>query len=178
MGPIVTVLQVPRVTASLTTFDPMTGSPERDAFSRRLHEVCDDLKLPAGHGRQAGLGRLFEVTPKGARKWLTGEGWPEMSMAMRIANKAGVNVLWLLQGTGPKRGERIDDSLRLVAEAIEHLPSAERGRVLHFLSFELAQHPGWFATEATARYAAAIDALAARPVLSAPPAQAEKAKAA
>jgi hypothetical protein len=144
-------------------------SSERQVFALRMHEICDDLKLPKGRGRQTELGKLLEVTPKGARKWLTGAGWPEMDMAVRIANKAGVNVLWLLQGTGLKRGDRIDENTRTVVEAIERLPTEERGRVLNYLRFELQEHPGWFAEETRARYVSAIDALTRKPPSNAGP---------
>lgn len=155
----------------------MPISPNSAAFSSRLEEACSEKRMPL-RGRQSAIARKLQVTQQAVRKWRAGEAYPDMSRAIELANWLEVNVVWLLQGTGPKRGERIDDSLRLVAEAIEHLPTDERARVLRFLSFELAQHPGWFANEATARYSAAIDALAARPVLNTPPAHTEKDKAA
>jgi transcriptional regulator with XRE-family HTH domain len=178
MGPSVTVLQGPIVTGALRTFGSMMESPERAAFALRMHELCDDLGVAAGHGRQAALGRMLNVTPKGARKWLTGEGWPEMSMAVRIANLAGVNLLWLLQGSGPKRGERIDPNVLALVEAIEHLPKEERGHIANYLRFEFQKLPNWFVAEAQARYRAALDALATAPAPAVPAADATNQQAA
>lgn len=88
-----------------------------------------------------------------------------MSMAVRIANLAGVNVLWLLQGNGPKRGERVDPNVLAVVEAIEHLPQEERSHIASYLGFEFQKLPHWFVAEAQARYVVALDALARRPAL-------------
>jgi transcriptional regulator with XRE-family HTH domain len=132
----------------------------RRAFAARLHEVCDLLDIPEGHGRQAQLGRRLGVSPKAARKWLTGAGWPEMDTAVRIAEMAEVELAWLLQGHGPMRGS-IDTETLTVAEAMKSLPTEERRRVLGYLRYEITQRRDWFAKETATRYSAAIDRLAA-----------------
>jgi transcriptional regulator with XRE-family HTH domain len=132
-----------------------------------MEEVCDLLGIPEGHGRQAELGRAFGVTPKAARKWLQGEGYPEMAKAVEICSRVDVNLTWLLQGVGPQRGHAIDgDQLRIV-EALQALPREQRTAVFEFIRFTLDRTPGWFAEEQRGRYMAALDALRAREV--APP---------
>lgn len=91
-------------------------------FAARMNEICDDKGLTKAHGRQAELGRKFDVTPKAARRWLLGLGLPELVMAIRIAEWADVNLNWLLQGVGPKRGNRIDARLAVLDDAIHSLP--------------------------------------------------------
>lgn len=92
------------------------------AFAERMHEVCDDMGLPAERGRQSDLARHFGVTPKAARKWLNGDNYPELPLAIRIANWAQVNITWLLQGSGLKRGNRIDGKVAVLDEALHSLP--------------------------------------------------------
>jgi len=132
----------------------------RQAFAARINEVCDDLQIPRGHGRQTALGKLFGVTPKGARKWLVGAGYPDMAMAVRIANAARVNVNWLLQGLGPKRGEHYDLRTVTITEGIEELPSEDRKQVFEFIRYKFDKADGWFAEEKLARYMTVLDQLA------------------
>jgi hypothetical protein len=91
-------------------------------FAARMNEICDDMQITAGHGRQTALAANFKVTAKAARKWLLGLGYPEMSMAVRLANWAGVNLTWLLQGAGSKHGDKVDFKAIVIAEAIKSLP--------------------------------------------------------
>lgn len=99
-----------------------TESDVLQGFAARMHEICDDMGVVAGRGRQTELGGIFSVNAKSARKWLQGIGYPEMSMAVRIANWADVNVVWLLQGYGLKRGTRIDGKALVLDDAIHALP--------------------------------------------------------
>lgn len=145
----------------------MPFSANSKAFAARLEEACDQQKIPL-RGRQSAIARRLKVTQQAVRKWRAGEAYPDMSRAIELSNWLCVNVVWLLQGTGPKCGERINDSTRLISEAIEHLPHEERGRVLNYLRFELQEHPGWFAAETRARYVEAIDALVRKPAASDP----------
>jgi transcriptional regulator with XRE-family HTH domain len=138
--------------------------PERDAlaaFAARLHEACDAAEIPQ-RGRQSALALRLKVSYQAVKKWLDGVGFPDLHRAVALADELKVNVTWLLQGNGPMRGERVDDSVRLVVEAIDALPREERTRVLAFLSFEMSQRPQWFAEEARVRYADAIAKFANR----------------
>jgi hypothetical protein len=84
----------------------MEENHELEAFSRRMHEICDDMKLPV-HGRQSGLAKLFNVSQKGARKWLEAESFPRWEHIIRITGWAGVTVEWLVTGREPKKIDQI-----------------------------------------------------------------------
>lgn len=123
MGVKLTNAQGVTLTYRFCTFAGM-GIPDvdeiREAFAERLNLLCDDMGLP-DRGRQTHLAKIFGVTNKAARLWLKGLGYPEMTMAVRIAEWAGVNVTWLLQGTGPRSGDRTEDRARVLDEALHAL---------------------------------------------------------
>lgn len=135
----------------------------RAAFAARMHEVCDILEIPRGHGRNAALGRICSVTANAARKWLLGLSYPEMPMAVGLCQKAEVNVLWLLQGTPPKKGEHVDPKALHLAEALEGLPVDNRNAVLDYMRFQIGNTGSWFASEALRTYMADIEALRRQP---------------
>ena len=114
--------QQPAVTRLEATFHKV-DSPEalRQSFAQRLAEICADKGLPL-RGRQTELSRLFKVSQQAAGKWLKAQSYPEMATAVALAAWAGVNVTWLLQGTGPKRGDRVDTKAVVLDEAIRSLP--------------------------------------------------------
>lgn len=129
-------------------------------FAERINEICEDKNLPA-RGRQTRLGKEFNLTPNAARKWLLGEGMPELPMAVRIANWAGVNVQWLLQGTLPKSQAPTTVAAALILEeALRELPPEVARDLLDYIAYKITK-----AFEASpakaARYARAIDSLAA-----------------
>lgn len=105
------------------------------AFSERMNEVCDDMGVPPkGHNRQATLGRLFKVTQKGARKWLVGEGYPKMSIAIEIAKWARINIQWLLMGEGPKKPEiPYSEEALAIAKLWEEMPEPERVHIRNIM---------------------------------------------
>ena len=140
----------------------METSELRAAFAARLSEVCDDLGLPTERGRQTELGKRFGVTPKAARKWLNGDGFPELETAIRICNDAGVNVTWLLQGIGPKRAAESRD-VAAVGEAIAALPRDDQQQALDFIKYKIVTADEWFTAERTARYLAMIDRIGKTP---------------
>ena len=75
----------------------------REGFSGRLNEVLDEHGVAGkGAGRQIVVSKTFGVTQNGARKWLEGEGVPELTRVMEIAQRYRVCVEWLLTGSGPK----------------------------------------------------------------------------
>lgn len=137
----------------------MGSNSIREAFAERLNEVCDDLEIPRGHGRQAALGRMFDVTAKAARNWLIGTGFPEMELALRIADKAKVNINWLLQGTGPKRNDEDAGIAVVVTEGISALEEADRRAVIDYMRFKFGESKGWLADERRARYLGALENL-------------------
>ena len=101
--PKVTLQQELIVPALGVTISSMNDNAERIAFSDRLNEICDEMKVPPkGQARQGTVARLFGVTQKGARKWLENEGYPSLDKAREIAVWAGVQIEWLLSGRGLK----------------------------------------------------------------------------
>ena len=131
-------------------------------FASRLSELCDDMKLPPHRGRQTALATQFGVSPNAARKWLRGEGMPELDMAVRIADWAKVNVAWLLQGYGPKRGEG-DTTPGELFDAVQQLPNDDGQQVLDFIRYKIERADGWFASERLARYMTLLDKIAKPP---------------
>lgn len=138
----------------------MAASEQLAAFAKRMDEVCNDLNLPQGRGRQTALGKRFNVTAKAARKWLTGEGYPELVLAVAIANDAKVHLTWLLQGVGPKRPASAQGVADVLQEGIEALPKDDRKAVLDFLRYKFERADGWFAKEQLGRYLTSLDKLA------------------
>jgi transcriptional regulator with XRE-family HTH domain len=141
----------------------MTSDTVLPAFAERLHDLCTAAGLGA-RGRYSALAKKLEVTPNAARKWLLGQGFPELAMAVRICNLTDptTNLLWLLQGTGTRTGERLDNVAAAVNEVLDQLPREQRNAVLEFIRFTIVRTPGWFAEEQRARYLTSLDALSAR----------------
>jgi hypothetical protein len=92
--------KAPRRSAS----SPRDKIGSRETFGKRFNQLCDEQGIPPkGKNRQKIVGIRFSVTQQGARKWLEGEGFPEMEKAIEIAISFNVCVEWLLTGRGPKR---------------------------------------------------------------------------
>lgn len=129
-----------------------------EEFAQRLHEVCDDMGLPKKHGRQTALAKLLEVTPKAARQWLNGEHYPEMPKAVRISNWGNVNVTWLLQGAGLKRGTRLDAKIIVLDEALHSLPPEQGIDVMDTLRAKLLRAGRLHVSEPASRYEVMLQA--------------------
>lgn len=158
LGLKVTFAQGLRVTYNPSTFAGVEATALRQAFARRMHEVCDELGIAPGRGRQTLLGKRFGVTPKAARKWLEGVGYPDLDMAVRIAQEAGVHVNWLLQGAGPKHVDRArNDTAERIGDIVESLPADERQQTLDFIRYKLERSGQWYAADTVGRYLAFID---------------------
>lgn len=137
---------------------PMTNQTEQKiSFAARLNELCDDMQLPA-HGRQALLAKQFGVGPKAARKWLLGEGYPEMDLAIRIAQWANVSFNWLMTGMGPKREGHADTKVVVLDEALDSMPVDDRQQVFDFIEYKIHRNEAMFAGERLTRYLTMIDA--------------------
>lgn len=162
MGPNVTFLQGPKVTDRLVTFGPVETDDQqiRQDFARRLNEVCDDMGLPKERGRQTALAATFKVTNKAARKWLIGEGLPELALAVRIANWGSVSALWLLQGAGDKTPEppRVDVKTALLNEALRDLPRESAIDLIDNIRVKLQRAGKLPADEAPGRYTSMLEA--------------------
>lgn len=136
----------------------MSPSDTLNSFADRLHEVCDDMKLPK-HGRQTLLARKFDVTQGATKKWLSGDGYPSMDNIVAICDWAGVNVNWLVQGVGPKRTDGIDTKSLILGEAIESMPEPDRQQALDFIGYKIERSSApIFTGERLARYMKMLDA--------------------
>ena len=83
---------------------PNDAATARANFSHRFNEALDDLGVPPkGKGRQEIVGEMFDVSQKGARKWLEGEAIPKSGRHEEFCEKLDVSYNWLFAGNGPKR---------------------------------------------------------------------------
>lgn len=160
LGLIVTPSQGQEVTAALVTFGPVTTPPSDSdvltGFAQRLNDVCDDMGITPDRGRQTALAKQFGVNPKAARKWLLGIGLPELATAIRIAVWGDVNLTWLLQGSGAKRGMRVDTKALVLDEAVRSLPSELGTDLVDNLRAKL-QRIGRLSAEPASRYRSMLD---------------------
>lgn len=150
--PQVTESQAPQVLGLLTNLRFVSIQDVRKGFAARLHEICDDQGIPAERGRQTRLGEIFKVTPNAARKWLKGSGMPSLDVVVDIANWAGVNVNWLLQGTGLKKGDRVSTRDIVLGEVLSTLPPERRHSVLDQIRYQLERAGPKIVSEKMARY--------------------------
>lgn len=71
----------------------------KQEFAKRLHKALDAAGYPA-RGRARILSREFNISDKGASKWLNGDAIPETSKIPLIAQFLKIHAEWLLSGTG------------------------------------------------------------------------------
>lgn len=136
----------------------MASNETLTGFAGRLNEVCDDLGLPK-HGRQTLLAKKFNVTQGATKKWLSGEGYPTIDNLVAICEWAGVNVNWMLQGTGPKRTDAVDTKSLVLGEAVETMLPSDRQQVLDFIGYKIERSTApIFVGERLARYMKMLDA--------------------
>ena len=79
--------------------DQMTKQTDKvkEEFTKRLHEAMDKKGYPV-RGRARVLSKEFQISDKGASKWLNGDAIPETSKIPLLASFLGVNAEWLLNG--------------------------------------------------------------------------------
>lgn len=150
--------QQPAVPCQAATFGCVsTPPPNRLAFSQRLAELCEEMGLPK-RGRQTRLAQLFKVSQQAARKWLDAESFPMLETLVEIADWADVNINWLLQGAGPKRGNRIDTKALILDEAVHSLTPALGADLLDSLRAKLIRLGKLSVEEPNDRYMAMLRA--------------------
>ncbi len=71
----------------------------KEGFAKRINEAMELKGYPV-RGRARVLSKEFEVSDKGAGKWLKGESIPETSKLPLIASFLGVTTEWLMNGKG------------------------------------------------------------------------------
>lgn len=69
----------------------------KEEFAKRLHKAMDIAGYPV-RGRARILSQKFQISDKGAGKWLNGEAIPETSKIPVLASFLDVNTEWLLSG--------------------------------------------------------------------------------
>jgi transcriptional regulator with XRE-family HTH domain len=131
-------MQVLIVPAESRTIEPVVTQwdGERLAFAKRFNLACDRAGIPAkGRGRQTAVATLFQVSQKGARKWLEGEAIPNTKRLPAMARLLGVTTEWLLTGDDPpltgglpvgEEAQTYDLEDLRVARAIRSLPPKSR----------------------------------------------------
>lgn len=72
----------------------------KEDFAKRINEAMELKGFPV-RGRARVLSKEFEVSDKGAGKWLKGEAIPETSKLPLLASFLGVSTEWLMNGSGP-----------------------------------------------------------------------------
>lgn len=110
---------------------------ELEKFASRLHEALDDYGMTRD-GRQSELGRMFHVTQRAARYWLTGDGFPKTEKIIEISKRLGVNLEWLLTGRGPKNNYDSSTPNNQIFIAIyENLPEEAKKEIMGYAAYVL-----------------------------------------
>ena len=94
----------------------MNTNNERNVFSRRLNELCNEKHLPV-YGRQSIIRDYFnsiriKISQESVRKWLTGESIPRHEKLIILCGYFDVSYEWLLTGKGEKRKSLADKSAK------------------------------------------------------------------
>ena len=71
----------------------------KEDFANRLNEAMDLKGYPV-RGRARILSKEFDISDKGAGKWIKGEAIPETSKFPQLSKFLGVSTEWLLNGSG------------------------------------------------------------------------------
>lgn len=82
----------------------------KEDFAKRINKAMDSKGYPI-RGRARVLSKQFDVSDKGAGKWLKGESIPETSKLPLIASFLGVTTEWLMNGKEPNT--RLDNNIDL-----------------------------------------------------------------
>ncbi|WP_252512235.1 LexA family protein [Acinetobacter bereziniae] len=83
----------------------------KQEFAQRLHKAMDAVGYPS-RGRARILSREFNISDKGAGKWLNGDAIPETSKIPLLSKFLKVNSEWLLSGTGLMAKDIEQDKLK------------------------------------------------------------------
>lgn len=80
------------------------------------------------------LATFLGLNRQTCHKWLTGEAIPETTLMFKIAQRFGVDVMWLAHGTGEmlQRSEKLTDSEAAVVGLCRELEETERKRWVAF----------------------------------------------
>ncbi len=93
----------------------------KEDFAKRLHKAMDSKGYPR-RGRARILSKEFNISDKGAGKWLNGEAIPETSKIPLLAAFLDINAEWLLSVSDdlristPQRFKITTDSFKKINE--------------------------------------------------------------
>lgn len=96
-------------------------TPENRLFAERLNMLADEAQMPL-RGRQVIFGDLFGAGQKGARRWLKGNGFPQLQKCIEMSVHFGVHLEWLMTGRGPKNVLGKDDPYLIFINIFTSLP--------------------------------------------------------
>lgn len=141
LQPKVIISQQLTVSSYTDTVSRMKNMSELENFSHRLNELCDEKDIPLW-GRQVAMGKIFDVSQNGARKWLDGESWPRMETLIKISAWADVSIDWLISGRGEKRKSQhySSEPISHVLTVMENM-SSEQQFLLARLADQVIQPP-------------------------------------
>ncbi|MDR6541582.1 phage repressor protein C with HTH and peptisase S24 domain [Acinetobacter bereziniae] len=80
----------------------------KEEFAERINEAMSLRGYPI-RGRARILSKQFEISDKGAGKWLKGEAMPETSKIPLLADFLGVSAEWLLNGSDQQILKKSDE---------------------------------------------------------------------
>lgn len=114
----------------------MANSIEKQYFSKRLIELCENKNLPL-RGRQSVLKKLCGVKQQSVSKWFNAEAIPEYEHCLKLCDYFGVNFEWFIAGKGNKYRKDVDDNSFMQEQFgrdKENISVAESGRIKEFLT--------------------------------------------
>jgi hypothetical protein len=104
---------------------------EQGLFSARLNTLADEAQMKQ-RGRSALLGGLFGSSQKGARRWLTGDGFPTLQKCIEMSLHFGVHLEWLMTGRGAKNVLAKDDPYLTFINIFTSLPDEPKNQIVLF----------------------------------------------
>jgi hypothetical protein len=109
-------------------------------FSARLNTLADEAQIPQ-RGRQRILGGMFGSGQKGARRWLIGNGFPQLQKCIEMSMHFGVHLEWLMTGRGPKNVLAKDDPYLMFINIFTSLPDEIKRPIVAFAASQLSGDP-------------------------------------
>lgn len=136
LEPIVTSGQELRVPRRPPILDNVVNEREKIEFADRLNTICDERGIPPkGQARQVTLAKILQVSQKGARKWLEGEGFPSTARAIEIARWGRVSYEWLMTGRGNKYPTtEVKERTAQALQIFDTLPDARAAEAVRILA--------------------------------------------
>lgn len=111
--------------------------PTGQEFYARLIEALRDADLPI---TQTSIAEFLDIHQSAISKWKSGESFPEMENAIKLAQRARVSLPWLLLGVGSKKQEEnMDDQTVELLQTWARMPQSGKDELLEFLRFRAAK---------------------------------------